>query len=403
MTPLIHLLPYQILNYLGLSGSVHCLVDLTWQDALPPSETGAVFTHPGSRLHRLWNALTPTGDGTLFAADRSYCLNLFPIAVQRTIKPSAGSVPDHEHVLTANDIGFAVSDNRGNVWLFVSRRHVGEGCTITGILANARTLIHPHFAIETLVEKFSVPSPPGIPSARPEQLQVNLRFLDAIEKLANDGFRFKPIPRNGPSPQLSRARARGEPISKSAPCPVCGWSKCCCGSGASARVTVSLPAPQNFALDMVRVDVITKETEEVAGVLAGIMQDEPEKAISTPKTPRMVVPELSKSPSDSDSAPLPSLFEGLDAAFKPVLERLLTRDSWPPADFNALSREFELMPLCIRDTLNEWADEALGDFILEGEDPVVVRRECPAARPLCNGVRRASQQTRQRPPRPVRR
>jgi hypothetical protein len=36
------------------------------------------------------------------------------------------------------------------------------------------------------------------------------------------------------------------------------------------------------------------------------------------------------------------------------------------------------MPLCIRDTLNEWADEALGDFILEGEDPVVVRRELMA-------------------------
>ena len=33
------------------------------------------------------------------------------------------------------------------------------------------------------------------------------------------------------------------------------------------------------------------------------------------------------------------------------------------------------MPLSIRDTLNEWADEVLGDFILDGEDPVVLRRE----------------------------
>jgi hypothetical protein len=31
--------------------------------------------------------------------------------------------------------------------------------------------------------------------------------------------------------------------------------------------------------------------------------------------------------------------------------------------------------LNIRDTLNEWSDETLGDFILDGEDPVVIRRE----------------------------
>jgi hypothetical protein len=51
------------------------------------------------------------------------------------------------------------------------------------------------------------------------------------------------------------------------------------------------------------------------------------------------------------------------------------RDSWPQKDFKSLADEFHFMPLNIRDTLNEWADEALGDFILDGEDPVVIRRE----------------------------
>ena len=30
------------------------------------------------------------------------------------------------------------------------------------------------------------------------------------------------------------------------------------------------------------------------------------------------------------------------------------------------------MPLGVCDALNEWADEQLGDFLLDGEDPVIV-------------------------------
>jgi hypothetical protein len=129
---------------------------------------------------------------------------------------------------------------------------------------------------------------------------------------------------------------------------------------------------------MSRVDAITKETEEVAGILSGVMHDDPDESNAPPKSPLTVVPELPKSPTGCDFARSPSVFAGLDASFHPVLERLLTRDAWPTEDFTALGREFQLMPLCIRDTLNEWADEALGDFILEGEDPVVVRRELMA-------------------------
>jgi hypothetical protein len=180
------------------------------------------------------------------------------------------------------------------------------------------------------------------------------------------------------SPQVSRSRGHVERIPDGPPCPICGWSKCCCAGSAPDRVTTSLPARQKFNLDMSRVEAITKETEEVAGLLSGVMHDDPEELTALPKSPLIVVPELPQSPTGRGSARSPSVFAGLDAGFHPVLERLLTRDSWPPADFTALGREFHLMPLCIRDTLNEWADEALGDFILEGEDPVVVRRELMA-------------------------
>jgi hypothetical protein len=87
------------------------------------------------------------------------------------------------------------------------------------------------------------------------------------------------------------------------------------------------------------------------------------------------VPEVPKDSCETNPAPRPTRFSGLDAAFQPILERLLTRDSWPVPDFNALAREFHFMPLNIRDTLNEWSDETLGDCILDGENPVVIRRE----------------------------
>jgi len=138
---------------------------------------------------------------------------------------------------------------------------------------------------------------------------------------------------------------------------------------------VATPAPKDFALDMERVYQITNETKEVVAILSVVMADEPEESIAMPVSIILPAPEFPKVFSDGKAAPQPTRFNGLNAAFHPVLERLLTRDSWPVPDFNMLASEFNFMPLNIRDTLNEWSDEALGDFILDGEDPVVIRRE----------------------------
>lgn len=131
-------------------------------------------------------------------------------------------------------------------------------------------------------------------------------------------------------------------------------------------------SPQQFALDMVKVDSIRNETKEVVGILSVLMEDEPEKTNAATKTVAASALQVSDG---GKSAPQPARFGGLNDAFVSILERLLTRDSWPQVDFNALAREFQFMPLNIRDTLNEWSDETLGDFILDGEDPVFVRRE----------------------------
>lgn len=137
---------------------------------------------------------------------------------------------------------------------------------------------------------------------------------------------------------------------------------------------VAAPTPRGFALDMAKVYSITNETREVVGILSVVMEDEPE-TITLPKTVTAPAPEIPEISSESKTTLQPTRFKGLDTAFHPVLERLLTRDTWPQADFNVLARDFHFMPLNIHDTLNEWADEVLGDFILHGEDPVVIRRE----------------------------
>jgi uncharacterized tellurite resistance protein B-like protein len=155
--------------------------------------------------------------------------------------------------------------------------------------------------------------------------------------------------------------------------------------GEQIQKPVAAPAPRDFALDMARVYEITNETKEVVAILSVLMEDEPEESIAMTASITLPAPEIPKVSSDGKAAPQPARFNGLDAAFHPILERLLKRDSWPLPDFNALASEFNFMPLNIRDTLNEWSDEALGDFILDGEDPVIIHRELMAKETTCYG------------------
>lgn len=152
-------------------------------------------------------------------------------------------------------------------------------------------------------------------------------------------------------------------------------------------------APASFSLDMSRVAAISAETHEVIGLLAKAMSEE-ESAISPAKTIQATVaasPTVpSPSPSTGTGQSLPSNSSGalavpaeklnaLDGRFHPVLLRLAGRDTWSRGEFDALAREHGLMPHGVLDTLNEWADEHLGDFVLEGEDPITVHRQLLAS------------------------
>lgn len=165
----------------------------------------------------------------------------------------------------------------------------------------------------------------------------------------------------------------------SAICPICGRSRsrCCCGASEPTGQKTAPPASERFRLDMRKVLTITNETEEVVGILSVLMQDEDETQACPSPTQAGVAtaPEALNTLCEEPVAAGVTQFSGLDPMFQQILERLLARDCWPRSDFDALAREFHLMPLNIQDTLNEWSDEALGDFLLEGEEPVIIRRD----------------------------
>jgi hypothetical protein len=77
---------------------------------------------------------------------------------------------------------------------------------------------------------------------------------------------------------------------------------------------------------------------------------------------------------ETASGPTPEWLKSLDLKYHPVLTRLVERDSWARMDFDELVKGFQLMPLDAQDAINEWSDEHLGDFLLEGDDPILIHK-----------------------------
>jgi hypothetical protein len=74
------------------------------------------------------------------------------------------------------------------------------------------------------------------------------------------------------------------------------------------------------------------------------------------------------------SEPAPGL-TSLDQKHEAVLRELLSRPSWPPAELRAVTSTVGLMPWACVQTLNEWAQDAYADLLLEGVEVVTVNQE----------------------------
>jgi uncharacterized tellurite resistance protein B-like protein len=130
-----------------------------------------------------------------------------------------------------------------------------------------------------------------------------------------------------------------------------------------------------FALDMARVQAIAAETREVINILSEVMaevdEEKPAPAANEPE-PEPIKPVPAK---PAEAVAVPEWMASLPTRYQQVLATLVTKESWSRVEFNQLAKKNRLMSLDAQDAINEWADETLGGFLLEGEDLVKVNRE----------------------------
>ena len=139
--------------------------------------------------------------------------------------------------------------------------------------------------------------------------------------------------------------------------------------GQDAPVGEKIPCPTSskFALDATRIEALTKETHEVHSILSEIMvepdQTELEPFVSAKGQEFRVGQE-----------PVAWLSE-LDTRYHAALLTMINRDAMSAKDFEALAATQHLISEDLFNTVNSWSDDALGDFLLEKNGNILIRRE----------------------------
>ena len=123
------------------------------------------------------------------------------------------------------------------------------------------------------------------------------------------------------------------------------------------RVFTIPPQPEpdgNVTLNPDRVASVVANTARVASILGEIFQDDdPEEGTGDG-------PEETREPALEG-------FPELDKKHGAFLEELLTRPYWREPEYEALARQFGLMPAGAIETVNEWSFERFGDALVEEE------------------------------------
>lgn len=163
---------------------------------------------------------------------------------------------------------------------------------------------------------------------------------DSVEKLLREDEAFREVTVARPE----RGRTRGEAI--------------------PAR---QLQAPTVFALNQDRIKALTQETQEIISLLSVVMT-EPEEAPCFPS---------SALPRQANPASVEWL-EGMEPRYHAAVLSLVRHDEITTNDFDCIATDHHLMPDDLLNAVNTWADEALGDFLLErGENVRIFRSLLP--------------------------
>ena len=129
--------------------------------------------------------------------------------------------------------------------------------------------------------------------------------------------------------------------------------------------TKAPPQASGLALNMDRIAELTKETHEVVSMLASVMAEE-EEPQSAPK-PVAIAKQTGVS--------VPAWAVGIALPYQAALVYLAEYDELTAVDFESLAARHHLMPDDLLNSINAWADEALGDFLIERGDPIRIYRD----------------------------
>jgi uncharacterized tellurite resistance protein B-like protein len=122
--------------------------------------------------------------------------------------------------------------------------------------------------------------------------------------------------------------------------------------------------PTGLHLDMDRIAALTKETHEVVSMLSAVMIEDSPPELETPAT---------RSSAASDA--VPDWVSSIAPRYQIALVYLVQHDELDAESFDSLAATHHLMADDLFNSINAWADEKLGDFLLERSDPIRIYRD----------------------------
>jgi uncharacterized tellurite resistance protein B-like protein len=122
--------------------------------------------------------------------------------------------------------------------------------------------------------------------------------------------------------------------------------------------------PAGLQLDMDRIAALTKETHEVVSMLSAVMTEDAPPESSPASAPAVL-----------ESSNVPDWAESIAARYQLALIYLVQHDELDNESFESLATKHHLMPDDLFNSINSWADENLGDFLLERSDPIRIYRD----------------------------
>jgi uncharacterized tellurite resistance protein B-like protein len=123
-----------------------------------------------------------------------------------------------------------------------------------------------------------------------------------------------------------------------------------------------------FSIDKEKLKRTMEDTQAVQKILASVFEQELEE-ITREMEPEVKIPVLpvktSVSQTDFDLPFPPETIPSLDAKYLSMLYDIMKSEQLSQDTFTDLARKHNLMPRAAFDDINAWADEELGDFLLE--------------------------------------